>query len=159
MRTRWSRLLWHPHLSGLRPRGTEQRERGKCTTTSLRSVSLLHVSHGTFTEHFFLPDPRPCPCSLAAGAVKVPSGNRPPPRHAVPLRQRRGAHSDGDSAPRSLAAARASNGVPSRGSRGPLVRSLRASDFRDKAPTLELSLIHISEPTRLLSISYAVFCL
>src|SRR5678816_1968129 len=26
-------------------------------------------------------------------------------------------------------------------------------------PSLELSLIHISEPTRLLSISYAVFCL
>src|SRR5678815_3025066 len=30
---------------------------------------------------------------------------------------------------------------------------------RSAAPTLFLSLIHISEPTRLLSISYAVFCL
>src|SRR5674536_76873 len=29
----------------------------------------------------------------------------------------------------------------------------------DKRPVSELSLIHISEPTRLLSISYAVFCL
>eukprot|EP00658_Telonema_sp_P-2_P066995 TRINITY_DN55955_c0_g1_i1.p1 TRINITY_DN55955_c0_g1~~TRINITY_DN55955_c0_g1_i1.p1 ORF type:complete len:123 (+),score=26.83 TRINITY_DN55955_c0_g1_i1:180-548(+) len=30
---------------------------------------------------------------------------------------------------------------------------------RTSSPYLELSLIHISEPTRLLSISYAVFCL
>src|SRR5678815_5641419 len=30
---------------------------------------------------------------------------------------------------------------------------------RKESPALPLSLIHISEPTRLLSISYAVFCL
>eukprot|EP00658_Telonema_sp_P-2_P047546 TRINITY_DN36177_c0_g1_i1.p1 TRINITY_DN36177_c0_g1~~TRINITY_DN36177_c0_g1_i1.p1 ORF type:complete len:112 (-),score=1.47 TRINITY_DN36177_c0_g1_i1:42-377(-) len=44
----------------------------------------------------------------------------------------------------------------------PIVNSLRAPP--DRAPlypysALILSLIHISEPTRLLSISYAVFCL
>ena len=33
------------------------------------------------------------------------------------------------------------------------------SSALDQRPTLILSLIHISEPTRLLSISYAVFCL
>src|SRR5678815_4880247 len=37
------------------------------------------------------------------------------------------------------------------------IDALFASTFRDAQQ--ELSLIHISEPTRLLSISYAVFCL
>ena len=32
-------------------------------------------------------------------------------------------------------------------------------DSQGRTPVLPLSLIHISEPTRLLSISYAVFCL
>eukprot|EP00658_Telonema_sp_P-2_P049272 TRINITY_DN37459_c0_g1_i2.p1 TRINITY_DN37459_c0_g1~~TRINITY_DN37459_c0_g1_i2.p1 ORF type:complete len:139 (-),score=26.53 TRINITY_DN37459_c0_g1_i2:38-454(-) len=39
-----------------------------------------------------------------------------------------------------------------------LAMNMLSTSKRFKAP-LELSLIHISEPTRLLSISYAVFCL
>eukprot|EP00658_Telonema_sp_P-2_P034054 TRINITY_DN2489_c0_g1_i5.p1 TRINITY_DN2489_c0_g1~~TRINITY_DN2489_c0_g1_i5.p1 ORF type:complete len:117 (-),score=38.99 TRINITY_DN2489_c0_g1_i5:104-454(-) len=42
--------------------------------------------------------------------------------------------------------------------RQPSLRGLRGEKVR-AAPHLCLSLIHISEPTRLLSISYAVFCL
>eukprot|EP00658_Telonema_sp_P-2_P017600 TRINITY_DN16853_c0_g2_i1.p1 TRINITY_DN16853_c0_g2~~TRINITY_DN16853_c0_g2_i1.p1 ORF type:complete len:204 (+),score=61.75 TRINITY_DN16853_c0_g2_i1:1-612(+) len=44
----------------------------------------------------------------------------------------------------------------------PRPRSYNATSHPDPTPhpsTLNLSLIHISEPTRLLSISYAVFCL
>ena len=39
------------------------------------------------------------------------------------------------------------------------VQALKNKDFVLEADRIELSLIHISEPTRLLSISYAVFCL
>src|SRR5678816_4904948 len=50
---------------------------------------------------------------------------------------------------------------PPRGFRswGPVRASLYAgTDYGDHANVETLSLIHISEPTRLLSISYAVFC-
>ena len=36
---------------------------------------------------------------------------------------------------------------------------MQSREYHQKARALRLSLIHISEPTRLLSISYAVFCL
>src|SRR5678815_5580389 len=52
------------------------------------------------------------------------------------------------------------------GSHHPSMRISMIGSFRELPPTvrgrgqpLSLSLIHISEPTRLLSISYAVFCL
>ena len=41
----------------------------------------------------------------------------------------------------------------------PLVYTVQALRLYAKKAELKLSLIHISEPTRLLSISYAVFCL
>ena len=40
-----------------------------------------------------------------------------------------------------------------------LTACVAASPLAANADAPELSLIHISEPTRLLSISYAVFCL
>src|SRR5678816_3510511 len=43
---------------------------------------------------------------------------------------------------------------------GPIFANLVLADEINRAPAkVQLSLIHISEPTRLLSISYAVFCL
>src|SRR5678815_337296 len=41
----------------------------------------------------------------------------------------------------------------------PGVQGLRRNGGPNETPMCGLSLIHISEPTRLLSISYAVFCL
>src|SRR5678815_233044 len=41
----------------------------------------------------------------------------------------------------------------------PLEKALKAARQRQRSSGVKLSLIHISEPTRLLSISYAVFCL
>eukprot|EP00658_Telonema_sp_P-2_P085323 TRINITY_DN9705_c0_g1_i4.p1 TRINITY_DN9705_c0_g1~~TRINITY_DN9705_c0_g1_i4.p1 ORF type:complete len:163 (+),score=39.96 TRINITY_DN9705_c0_g1_i4:195-683(+) len=42
---------------------------------------------------------------------------------------------------------------------GGIVKGAHLQNLGDKFITIPLSLIHISEPTRLLSISYAVFCL
>src|SRR5678815_2733833 len=42
---------------------------------------------------------------------------------------------------------------------GPVAVIDPGSPYPDQQAILDLSLIHISEPTRLLSISYAVFCL
>ena len=49
------------------------------------------------------------------------------------------------------------SGIVARGYDMPML--LRFEDILDSQITQLLSLIHISEPTRLLSISYAVFCL
>ena len=46
-----------------------------------------------------------------------------------------------------------------RGGSFPLALLEKGNDYSLMGKRIELSLIHISEPTRLLSISYAVFCL
>src|SRR5678816_2964949 len=80
-------------------------------------------------------------CSMAADAVAIIAADVHARPCGLPLADRRAAHWTG----------------PHAGRRRCVLLVHHRSDQRPAAVT-DLSLIHISEPTRLLSISYAVFC-
>src|SRR5680860_998219 len=79
--------------------------------------------------------------------------------HNPPLRAVRGLHRPGSPAPGRGTVNRACGDPVQLGAAG-CVGGLSARDHGSScAPRIELSLIHISEPTRRTPISYAVFCL